>query len=169
MTNPNHDGFFHPIPADRVLTVSRSQVDTIEGFRRIRHKHQVLYNTVDLHRFAGGTSKREQLGWRPDEFVVVTVAQICRRKGVDVVLEVARRLLPRYPNLRFALVGPPGVGEEAFSDTILRAALAPELSGRIDRLGSRQDIPDLLASGDAFLFPTPSTKLTREERSCGKN
>lgn len=142
------------LAADRVLTVSRSQVDTVQGFHRIRSKHQVLYNTIDLPRFTGGTSKREELGWRADEFVVMTVAQICHRKGVDLVLEIARQLVPRYPSLRFVIVGPPGVGEEAFSDSIRRAAQAPELDGRVDLLGSRQDIPDLLASGDAFLFPT---------------
>ncbi len=140
--------------AHLVLTVSRAQANTIRGYRRIRRKHRVLHNTIDVSRFAGGRDIRAALGWAARDFVVVTVGQVCHRKGVDLVLDIARRLVPRYRHLRFVIVGPAGVGEQEYADRIWQEAEHPELRGRVSLLGSRQDIPDILASGDVFLFPT---------------
>ena len=87
--------------------------------------------------------------------VIATVAQICERKGIDTVLEAARLLLMRHENLRFALAGPDGPGESAFAAEMRRqAAEDPALRGRVHFLGSRQDIPELLASADLFFLPT---------------
>jgi len=140
--------------AQRVLTVSQSQTQTIRGYRRIQSKHRVLYNTVDVPRFAGGRPIRPALGWEEEDFVVLTVAQVCHRKGIDLLLEIARRMIPHHPHLRFAVVGPAGVGEEEFDAALREEASEPQFDGRVSFLGSRQAIPDILASGDVFLFPT---------------
>lgn len=140
--------------ASRVLTVSHAQKDIMTDFARIRHKCEVLYNAVDVERMAAGTSIRQQLGIAPDDIVVGTVAQVIHRKGIDLVLEAARLLLPRWKHLRFLVIGAPQVSGDEFAEAMARNALAPDLRGRVEFLGRRMDVADLLASTDIFFLPT---------------
>lgn len=114
----------------------------------------MLYNPVDLAHYASGRSLRRDLGLRDSDVVIGTVAQLRHGKGIDVLLDAARRLLPRHPELVFLVAGRAGNGEEAYARDMRAAAEAPELAGRVRFLGSRTDIPNLLATFDAFVLPT---------------
>lgn len=140
--------------ASLFITVSHAQKASITGFERIAARHAVLYNCVDIDRFSKGVARRAALGLSPDDLVVTTVAQVCQRKGIDIVLDVARRLLPSMPRLVFVVAGSAGKGEADFNSRIREEAAAPEIGDRIRLLGSRDDIPDILSSSDAFFLPT---------------
>ncbi len=144
----------HRFIARRVLVVSEAQKDAIAHFDRIRAKTEVLYNPVDLTWAAGGRSIRETLGLPEDAIVVGTLAQLREGKGIDILLDVARELIPRHPRLVFLVAGRLGHGEEEFGRAAIAAAEAPEFQRRFRFLGSRQDIPDLLATFDLFVLPT---------------
>jgi len=82
---------------------------------------------------------------------VVTVANLRREKGHDVLLRAAAMLAPSNPELSFTIAGDgPRAGE-------LR-----EMAGRLgvaDRVrftGHVEDVPALLARGDAFVLPSLS-------------
>jgi phosphatidylinositol alpha-1,6-mannosyltransferase len=62
-----------------------------------------------------------------DKRVLLTVGQLTARKGHALVIESLRELLPRYPNLAYAIVG--GAGEAR-----------PQLEALIDRLGLRDRV-----------------------------
>ncbi len=144
----------HRFAASKVLTVSEAAKGAVTNFHRIRHKCEVLYNSVDLGRMGRGRPIRESLGLTSQDIVIGTIGQISYRKGIDVVLETARILLPRWPQLKFLLIGPKGIGEEIFADQMMQRAKEPGFAGRVHFLGSRSDIPDLLASMDIFFLPT---------------
>jgi glycosyltransferase involved in cell wall biosynthesis len=63
-------------------------------------------------------------------------------------------LLQKYPRLVFLVAGKLGHGEEEFGRRMIAEAESPELAGRFRFLGSRDDVPDLLATFDVFILPT---------------
>ena len=144
----------HRFVARRVLLVSHAHEHAIAHFERISSKAEVMYNAVDLERFAHGRGIRTELGLTADDIVVGSLAQLRHGKGIDVLLGVARELLPRYPRLVFLVAGRLGHGEEAFGRAMMEEAQSPALLGRFKFLGSRQDVPELLASFDVFVLPT---------------
>jgi glycosyltransferase involved in cell wall biosynthesis len=144
----------HRFVADRVLLVSEDQKSTVANFDLIAPKTRILYNAVDLDAFARGRSLRSELGLAADDIVVGSLAQLRHGKGIDILLAVARELLPTYPQLVFLVAGRLGHGEEEFGHRMKAEAESPEFNGRFRFLGSRDDVPDLLATFDVFILPT---------------
>lgn len=143
----------HRLAATKVLFCSASERQHFRHLDRVRSKTDVLYNPVDVERFAGAQPKRGELGFEPRQIVIGTIAQIRRGKGIDIILEAARLL--RGDHLLFVIVGPDGAGEEDFAAQMrTQAATDPLLQNRVRFLGSRQDIPEILKSLDLFLLPT---------------
>jgi glycosyltransferase involved in cell wall biosynthesis len=140
--------------ANRVLVVSEAHKNHITGFERIRHKCGVLYNPVELDRYAAGHSIRSALGIHEDAFVIGTIGQIQHLKGIDILLETARRVLAVRDDVVFVHVGPPGLNDAQFARTMIERAQAAEFRERVRFLGPRTDIPDLLASMDILFHPT---------------
>ena len=91
--------------------------------------------------------------------MVGTVAQIVHRKGIDILLETARALLQERKDLVFVIAGPRMESEEEFGRRMLAVAQDPAFGGRVRFLGSRNDIPDVMASLDLFVLPTRAEPL----------
>ncbi|MEV6371703.1 glycosyltransferase [Micromonospora musae] len=103
---------------------------------------------------------RVDLGLRPDDVVMITVARLSWEKGYGVLAEALRRL-PAAAGRRVLLVAGDGPHRPAIAETLVGAAAAagPEaLDVRV--LGSRADVPDLLAAADLFVFPTLHENLS---------
>lgn len=152
----------HWLAASRVLLVSAAQRDTIEHFERFRCTSDVLYSPVDVAYYSGGRDIRRDLGLAADDIVVCTIAQLRVDKGIEQLVEVAQALRRQYPRLRFVVVGPLGHGEEEFGRRMMAAA-APggAVEGVLRFVGSRDDVPDILASSDLFLFPSRAETFGR--------
>lgn len=151
----------HRFAARRLLLVSEAQRAAIERLDRMRATCEVLYSPVELDAYGGGHQIRAALGLAPEDVVVCTIAQLKKGKGIDIVLETARRLAPDLPRLRFLLVGPLGRGEEAFGRRMMAEAELPPLATIVRFAGTRSDIPDVLASCDLFLLPTHAETFGR--------
>jgi len=145
--------------ADRVVFVSQAQLASTKRLNIIERKSSVIYNAIDLGRFARGASLRGALGLARDDFVVCIVSQISRRKGIDVLLDAAASLIPRHANLVFLIVGPPARDEEVFADEMRARAAERRFGGKVRFLGPRSDIPDVLASCDLFCHPARAEPL----------
>ena len=145
---------FHRWVAGRVLFVSEAHRAEARHLDRLRGTTSVLYNAVDLERVQSGRSLRGELRIPEGHLVVGTVAQICHRKGMDVFVETARRVAAVRDDVHFVVVGRAGIGEDAYAAGVHAAAADLERQGRISFLGSRTDVPDLLASMDLFFLPT---------------
>jgi glycosyltransferase involved in cell wall biosynthesis len=90
---------------------------------------------------------REQLGLDADALVVSIVSILRPGKGHDVVVEVVRRLLPRFPRLRLLVIG------DGPSLRHVRELMAP-LGEAALLLGHRGDVVELLGATDVLLHPT---------------
>jgi glycosyltransferase involved in cell wall biosynthesis len=142
------------VNCDRVLAVS-------EGTRQhhIRvgglppDKIVTMYNGIDLTRFgrtpADRCRMRSALGIPLDATVLMTVAVLRQPKGIQYMLDALPAILESTPDVYYLLVG--GGPYEAE----LKALAAERgVSDRVIFTGMRRDVPELLAAGDVFVFPT---------------
>lgn len=110
----------------------------------------VAYNGVDLEEFrprsASGFLGRE-LGFHPEDPVVLSVGQISMRKGLDVLLDAASTVSASFPRVRFVVVGErfSTKGEAIEFEESLHARVDADLSGVVHFLGPRGDVPELMA------------------------
>jgi len=140
-----------------ILAVSEGvRRDAIEKLRLPAERVRVLYNGVDLSRFAPGgdrDSLRREIGVGEDDFVFLFAARLVEQKRPQDFLELARRLLgstahrARGEPARFWLAG----------DGKLRGELeaqAASIAGheRIRFLGPRDDMPRVMAAADALVM-----------------
>ncbi|HVL03785.1 MAG TPA: glycosyltransferase [Acidimicrobiales bacterium] len=93
---------------------------------------------------------RLQLGLGDDDEVVVSVGRQEYQKGQATLLRALAGLAPDRPRLVLLLAGRRGHA----SDELARLADGHPLGDRLRLLGHREDVPDLLAAGDLFAFPS---------------
>ena len=142
------------VAASRVLLCSAAQGNEIVGFEKIKEKCVVLHNAVDVGLFASGHSIRATIGLARNDIVIGTVAQISYRKGIDLFLDTAERLLDGGKKFKFVIVGPKAVREEPYFQAIMERTRKGQLKESVVYLGSRDDIPNILATFDVFFLPT---------------
>jgi glycosyltransferase involved in cell wall biosynthesis len=104
---------------------------------------------------------RARFGW--NEFVCVFSGGEWKRKGLDFAI----RALGCAPSggWRLAVAGVDPAG-----DSFRRLAVGCGVADRVDFLGFRKDIPEVLGAGDAFLFPShyeAFSLATIEAAACG--
>jgi glycosyltransferase involved in cell wall biosynthesis len=103
-------------------------------------------------------SLRRELGLDVSVRIVLSTSHLRPGKGVDLLPEVAARLA----------VDPGGVAVLAAGSGPLRAAIERDaaykgLDGTVFRLlGTREDVPRLLAAADVFILPTNGAGVFRE-------
>ena len=162
-------------PGEFVYSRKRHAVETFMGWwsrchyvavsayvRRsaIRHLHvpesrvSLIYNSVDVERFQHVDQARvqrlkDELGLEPGDQVLIMVGRMDPPKGHRVLLAALSLLKERLPHLKVLIVGQ-GVLEAA-----LKAFMREQgLEGIVTFLGNRQEIPELLALSDVYVFPT---------------
>jgi glycosyltransferase involved in cell wall biosynthesis len=79
--------------------------------------------------------------------LVLSLSRLAPQKGIDVLVEVARRVAPTCPGARFVVAGHgPLEGEVA------AWAAAAGVAERVRFLGLARNVPELLAASDLFLL-----------------
>jgi glycosyltransferase involved in cell wall biosynthesis len=108
----------------------------------------VISNGVDTTRFApyaDVAAVRNALGIGPTDPVVGIVAALRPEKNHDLFLAMARRVVDQLPTARFLIIG-----DGPCRDAIQQRASALGITDRVMMLGSRDDVPRLLAAMDVF-------------------
>ncbi|MCC6170077.1 MAG: glycosyltransferase [Caldilineaceae bacterium] len=115
-------------------------------------KITAIGNGVDIDRYRQPTDRerlRRQLGLPPQAPVLITVGTLRTAKGHRYLIQAAADVLRRFPETHFLFVGDGELRHPLESQTA-----ACGLTEKIHFLGSRQDIPDLLAASDVFVLPS---------------
>ena len=120
-----------PLPTPTICTSRNALELQPPGSRCV-----LIPNAVDVERFAAPPRP-------PRDEVVIT--RVCRPpKCAPYFWDVVHRILARYPQVRFRIVG--------------NTQPARHPSGRVEYLGVRRDIPEILAASDLFFYtPYPNT------------
>jgi glycosyltransferase involved in cell wall biosynthesis len=143
--------------ADAVITDS-GYMASFAGSGARRSPVVVVHNGVDAGRFepsgAHGDLRERFFGQR-DVTVFGTVGRVHPNKGQLELIAAAKRLCPKYPSLRFLIIGAAPPGWEAYRDEVRNAITAAGLQERVvfDNVPS-SDIPAVLSSLDALVSPS---------------
>lgn len=81
--------------------------------------------------------------------VVGTVCLLEQRKGLEYLVEAMPAIIRRVPDVRFAIVG-----EGPLKPWMQRRAAELHVSGHIEFLGWRSDVPELMWTFDVFALPS---------------
>jgi glycosyltransferase involved in cell wall biosynthesis len=137
---------FFQNPEDRDLFVTK---------RLVRAEQAALLpgSGIDLDRF------RPQPARRREGFRFLLVGRVIGDKGVIEYVEAARRLRPRWPGVRFQLLG----FLEAENRTAVSAATVHAWAeqGLIDYLGAADDVREHVADADCVVLPSYREGLPR--------
>lgn len=134
---------------------------------------RVLYNGVSLQQFspdpAAAAARRQALGLRPDDFVLLYVGRVCRQKGTDLLVEAYARLRQTHPSVRLVVAGPIGqFGHEGANEITQQLAAHQGLYlGPVDEA----ILPSVYGMADVFVLPTRSHEMfgmaAIEAQACG--
>lgn len=139
-------------------------VETVEGVPS--RKIEIIYNGLMLDDFSSDRERvrgelRTALGIGSDAPVVTLVGNLRPVKGIDVLLQAARRVLDRYPQARFLIVGE---GPERERLTALIRSL--NIAFAVQLLGKRTDVAQILAASDIGALSSHSEGLSNAVIEC---
>ena len=147
--------------ADRVFSVSHQLRDLHArrtGFPA--RKISVIYNGVDSRKFSPDPSarsrSRQELAISPEEFCIGWVGRLDPIKDLPTLLRAVEAFSKSCANWRLLIVGD---GSELPSlEAFVRQS--PVLSGRVNFLGLRQRVPEILNAMDVFVLPSISEGIS---------
>jgi glycosyltransferase involved in cell wall biosynthesis len=154
------------ILATRIIAVSNSVAEHMFDKQRIsRQKVRIIHDpgpdSREFHPGVDGQPFRQELAIEEDAFLVGMVGKLGERKGHEVLIRAACRVLVRFPNAFFLIVGGtlPGKHHSAYAQRLARLTSDLGLSDRVIFTGFRSDIPQIMAACDVVVhcstYPDP--------------
>jgi glycosyltransferase involved in cell wall biosynthesis len=134
------------------LAVSEAAANTVFGPQWRRDgRWRLLYCGIDTAPFlaAEGSRVRAELGIPGGAMVVGHVGRFEEPKNHELILRVARRVFARCPSMHLLLAGTGSLRRR-----IEAMALEMGMQSVTHFAGARDDVPDLLAAMDVFVFPS---------------
>lgn len=111
------------------------------------NKIRVIYNGVDLFRFNGRISPlllRREFGLAQSDILIGCVGRMS--KGQGQLLAIAKEICQKFPQAKFIFVG------STVANGIKKQALNSGLKDKVIFTGFREDIPEVMADLDIFVF-----------------
>jgi glycosyltransferase involved in cell wall biosynthesis len=134
------------------IAVSREDRRRMIELEKISPERAVFVpNGIPSLRPPSGRDVRAELGIGAADPVVTSVGFLRQPKAMDVLIEGAARIAPRFPGLKVLIVGE-GADRPVYQALIDRLGV----HGTVKLLGLRSDVPDLLAVSDVAVLSTNS-------------
>jgi glycosyltransferase involved in cell wall biosynthesis len=149
--------------ADCVLVNAEAVKDWLIGEGYDESNIVVIRNGVDLSRFdapEAGDGIRRELGFEPGTPLVTVISRLTRLKGIENFLEAAAALKPRYPDVRFLIVGETSPHDRPYLTELTDLAARLGVADRVTFTGLRSDIPALLGSATVAVMPSLNEALS---------
>ena len=142
--------------SDRFVAVGDAVRQALIDFEGLpADRVEVVHNGVDLNRhdldLADRLQARASFGWPEDAMIIMQVARLNRLKDQATALRTIRILHESCPHSRLILVGD---GEDR--DALEQKCIDLGLTSSVEFLGTRSDVPRLLAAADIFLLTSIS-------------
>jgi len=152
---------FYPIEkfcsrfTDVLITITKEDYALSKKKMRAKAVEYVPGVGVDIDKFRHSVNveeKKSELGISQDDFVVFSIGELNENKNHETIIRAISRI--GNPNIRYIIAGK---GDKA--DYLEK--LAKELDVRLDLLGFRKDIPDIIGVSDVFAFPSHREGLSK--------
>lgn len=138
---------------DVLITINHEDYERAKRFARCRVEY-VPGVGVDLSKFAAvkcRDAKRDELGFAPGDFVVLCVGDLTLRKSQAAIVR-ALSLLPEHVKLVVC-------GKNSECEGLLAEVLEQRVEDRVQLLGFRGDMADIMAACDCLVFPSDLEKM----------
>lgn len=144
-----------------IMCLSNRSVSVSEGLRRelmtvvgpAARRMTVIWNGVESVP-ADRLAARSALGLADDAFVFLAVGNVLPVKGYDVLLSSAA-LLDKGAGWKLLIAG----RHSDLSDRLIQERSRLGLDAQVQFLGTRDDVPQLLAAADVFVMPSRNEAL----------
>ena len=134
--------------ASHLIAVSQATAKEVEGWARRRC--DVIEHGVNTERFKPDVALREQtrreLGTSLDASVLISVAALEERKGMQWGIRAMHHLLREYPNLHYIIVG-----EGEYHKPLEMLAVDMKVQDQVHFLGAQLDVRPYLCAADIML------------------
>jgi len=143
--------------------IQKRRSDTFVRFHPERL--QVIYDGHNLAKFRdvkAGRSIREEFRIGPEEKVIILLGAIDPVKGQDLLIQAAARIVKKYPNSRYLIVG------ELYANTKKKVEYFDNLKAMVKQFqlednviftDYREDVPEILNSVDILVQPSVQEAL----------
>ncbi len=125
-------------------------------------KFTTIYSGMDVDPFLnpprGRVEVRQQLGLKPEHVAIAKVARLFHLKGHKFLIEAARQIIDRSPNVRFVLIGD-GVLRAEFEQRISELGLSDHFI--LTGLVPPERIPELISAADIVAHTSEWEGLAR--------
>lgn len=147
----------------KIIAVSNCVGNQIEN-ARAHEKVEVLYNPVDVQKYANGNPKyirreiettlNRKINWG-GKIVVAQIGAITKNKCQDFFVHVISEIRKKERNVIGLIIGEAITDvDKRYKEKIIEYIKENNLSDNICMLGMRKDIPDFLAVLDCVLIPS---------------
>jgi len=148
---------------DVFLSVCDSLTDQyVEAGIAPRDRFTTVYSGMDVDPFLNPSRSRdevrEQLGLQPDQIAVAKVARLFHLTGHKFLIEAARTVIDRCPNVRFVLIGD-GILREQFEQRISELGLSEHFI--LTGLVPPEQIPELVNAAEIVAHTSEWEGLAR--------
>jgi len=153
MTNPLVRHVFRSRRLGHLIAVAQAvKQDLINKERIFPDKISVVYGSFDEKRFTTGRDAhvmRAALRIEHSVPLVVCIAAVERRKGLDVLVQAARTVIRHLPSAKFLVLG--NIDDMGYYRALQADVKRFDLQERFLFLGHREDVPDILAAADVVV------------------
>jgi glycosyltransferase involved in cell wall biosynthesis len=134
--------------ATRVLAMSEAIAAQLD-----RANVEVVHDDPEPAEFtpARAGAFRARVGITDDVPLIGSAGRVDTWKGLDLLLDAFLRVRDSVPEAELVVAGAPVAGKERYADELARRAQA---TPGVHWLGSRDDVPDLVADLDVFVLPS---------------
>jgi L-malate glycosyltransferase len=145
-----------------IIAVAQASADRVIGnFVGLRKRVAVISNGVDLQKFSANRGARarfrQELKLENDAPVIGMIGRLTPAKGQLEMLRLFPRLLSRFPSARLLIAGAPAFNNEHEYLQLLNQTIAEmDLSDRVQLLGPRDDVADILQALDLLVVNSAS-------------
>lgn len=140
----------------RVIVISRVIArHMMDDFKVLPEKIRLIHRGVDLSQFEASQAKPTSAmhdSARP--FRVINIGRLSPIKGQLEFLHAIHHLRSRVPNLRVQIVGSEDRKKTKYTAELLETIERLGLASCVEMLGTRRDIPELLAQSDLLVLST---------------
>ncbi|MBD3327782.1 glycosyltransferase [Candidatus Peregrinibacteria bacterium] len=145
---------------DHIITVSNANKDLmLKLYPEVKPKISTIHNGINIEQFESqlihfpiqerNRIKSHIFAARPDEFIILTIAELHPRKGLLYLIEAFKHVHEKSPNTRLVITG------EGPQRKILEKFIKNlKLSDNITLTGKQSDIAKILRSSDLFVLPS---------------